>query len=284
MLLQKTPLITEANLYAGFNSIIRTLLKYWKDRLIEIGDHQTTHSTIANINQHLLTHNVVIFFDHHYAFDAIPASLTLGQTLHSVSGALIPYAVHLDMGVNPQGLPSFRYWLRTQAFSHLIKNIRKANPTIHFYSIVREFELENPKLKAIVDSQYPGSNTKYIKRFTQLFTRHRSGYVCILSPMAGIAFPEKPPLHRQVYRSMEIVQEKSGQLLPFYFVGAYPRLSAHYHYFAPLLSKHTIVVRGPFNLPIGDYEQAYAEVATYLGQLRQAAQFTPPDYSRISRK
>ena len=72
--------------------------------------------------------------------------------------------------------------------------------------------------------------------------------------------------------------------MPFYFVGAYPKLRAHYHYFAPLLIQHNVVARGPFTLPPGDYEQAYEVVGSYLQRLRQAAQFTPPDYSRILHK
>lgn len=284
MLHTNAPAITEANIYTGFNRITRILLRYWKDRIIAIGDRETTLSTIADVNHHLLMGNVVVFFDHHYAFDAIPASLALGQLLHNVTGALIPYAVHLDMGVSPEGEPSFRYRLRTLAFRKLINNIQKTNPNIYFFPVVREFELETPKLREMVDDQSLGANTQYLKTFSQLFTRYEVGQVCILSPMAGIAFPEKPPLHPTVYRSMVMVQDKLGQQLPFYLVGAYPRLEAHYSYVAPLLSRHTIVVQGPFYLPLADYEQAIGVVSTYLQKLRQAAGFVAPDYSRITRK
>ncbi|MEW5959289.1 MAG: hypothetical protein AB1801_16280 [Chloroflexota bacterium] len=284
MLHLKPPPLTEARLYAGFNRITQFLLKCWKDRIIEISDRPTTLAIIEDINHRLLVGNAVVFFDHHYAFDAIPASLVLGQMLQNVTGALIPYAVHLDMGIDPEGLPSLRYRLRTLAFHKLIKNIQKANPTIYFFPVVRQFELETPRLRAIVDSQSLGANTKYLKTFHQLFVPDSTGQVCILSPMAGIAFPEKPALHPTVYRSMEMVQDKWGQLLPFYFVGAYPRLHAHYHYLAPLLSRHTIVARGPFYLPAGNYEQALEVVAAYLNQLRRAAQFTLPNYDRISHK
>lgn len=283
MLRIETPPITEASLYTGFNRVTRTLLKFWKDRIIELGDHDTI-ATIDDINHHLLVENAVVFFDHHYAFDAIPASLALGRMLQNVSGALIPYAVHLDMGVSPEGAPSFRYRLRTLAFHRLINNVQKANATIHFFPVVREFELETPSLRSIVEERSLGANTRYLKTFNQLFSQHSAGQICILSPMAGIAFPEKPALHPTVYRSVEMVQEKWGQSLPFYFVGAYPRLEAHYHYLAPLLSRHAIVALGPFYLPVGNYEQALRVVSTYLGQLRQAARFTPPDYTRISRK
>jgi hypothetical protein len=102
--------------------------------------------------------------------------------------------------------------------------------------------------------------------------------------MAGIAFPEKPALHPQLYRSIELVQAGRGQLLTFYFVSAYPRLHAHHHYMAPLLTKHIFVARGPFNLPVGNYEEAQVVATTHLQQLRQAGQFTALDYSRISQK
>jgi hypothetical protein len=280
----KTPPITEADLYAEFDTITRPLLKYWKNRIIELGDQHTTLATIADINQRLRAQNVVVFFDHHYAFDAIPVTLALGQYLKNVTGALIPYAVHLDMGVNREGLPSLRYRLRTLAFHWLIKNIQRANPTIKILPVAREFELDTPRLKAIADCQFPGSNVKYLKTFIRMFADHNAGWLCILSPMAGIAFPEKPALHPQIYRSIELVQAGRGQLLTFYFVSAYPRLHAHHHYMAPLLTKHIFVARGPFNLPVGNYEEAQVVATTHLQQLRQAGQFTALDYSRISQK
>lgn len=281
---EKTPPITEANLYAEFGRITRPLLKYWKNRIIELGDRQRTLATVADINRRLLDHNVVVFFDHHYAFDAVPVTLALGQHLRHVTGALIPYAIHLDMGVDREGLPSLRYRLRTKAFHWLIENIQKANPTIQISPVAREFELETPRLKAIVDRQFPGSNISYLKTFIHMFTDHDAGWLCILSPMAGIAFPEKPVLHPQIYRSIDLVQAGQGQLLTFYFVSAYPQLYAHHHYLAPLLTKHTFVAQGPFNLPVGNYEEAQIVATRHLRQLRRAGRFTMPDYSRISQK
>lgn len=284
MLSEKPQPITDANLYAGFNHVSRALFKFWKKHIIIVRENQTTPAALDEINHHLLTDNVIVFFDHHYAFDAIPVSLALGQKLQHVAGAVIPYAAHLDMSVDPEGLPSLRYWLRTQAFQRLIENIQKMNPSIRLFPVVREFELTNPRLKAIVDEQHRGANTKYLKALTQLFTDHYAGQVCILSPTAGLAFPEKPMLHPQVYRSMEIVQSKYGRTLPFYFVGAYPCLTEQYHYLAPLLTKHIVVARGPFYLPIGNYEQAMTVVNFHLQELRLEAQFTQPDYERIRHK
>ncbi len=283
MIQEKISPITETSLYAGFDGITRSLLKYWKNGIVEIGD-STTLSITDDINDRLLANNVIIFFDHHYAFDAIPVALVLGRLLKHVSRALIPYAVHLDMGVDQVGMPSLRYRLRTLAFHWLIQNIQKANSNIHILPVAREFELNNPKLKEIVDCQFPGLNTKYLKTFTQFFSNDSSGLVSILSPMAGLAFPEKPTLHPQMYRLMEMVQIRQNYPLPFYFVSAYPRLQRNHHYFAPLLTKHIFVARGPFTLPIKNYDQAHAVVTTHLHQLRQVAKFTLPNYSRIEHK
>ena len=284
MIQEKRSPITETTLYAEFNGISRRLLGYWKNSIVKIGDKETTLSTIADINDRLLTGNVITFFDHHYAFDALPVGLVLGQVIKNATGALIPYAVHLDMGVDPKGLPSFRYRLRTAAFKWLTKNVQKANPNIHIVSVAREFELENPRLRAILDQRFSGVNTKYLKKFSHSFARYERGLVCIVSPTAGIAFPGKATLHPQIYRSMEMVQSRQGHSLPFYFVSAYPRLQAHYHYLAPLLTRHTFVARGPFYLPVGNYEQAQVVVDKHLNLLRQAARFTPPDYARIEHK
>lgn len=284
MIQEKTSPITETKLYAGFNGISRRVLGFWKDSIVKFGDQETTSAAIADLNARLLSGNVITFFDHHYAFDALPVGLVLGRVIKNATGALIPYAAHLDMGVDPKGLPSLRYRLRTVAFQWLIRNVQKANPNIHILSVAREFELANPRLKAILDQRFPGLNTRYLKKFSQLFASYERGLVCIVSPTAGIAFPEKVALHPQIYRSMEMVQSKQGHSLPFYFVSAYPRLQAHYHYLAPLLTRHTFVARGPFYLPVGNYERAQGVVDKHLNLLRQAAHFTSPDYARIEHK
>jgi hypothetical protein len=99
-----------------FNGISRRVLGFWKNSIVKIGDHETTSTAIADLNERLLMGNAITFFDHHYAFDALPVGLVLGQVIKNAIGALIPYAVHLDMGVDPEGLPSLRYRLRTLAF------------------------------------------------------------------------------------------------------------------------------------------------------------------------
>lgn len=276
--------ITETNLYAGFGKITRHALKFWKNHIIKVGARRDTVSTLGEINRNLLTRNVVIFFDHHYAFDALPAALTLGHALDNITAALIPYAVHLDMAVDQEGLPSKRYRLRTKAFQWLTRNIHKSNHDIRFLPVAREFEMETPRLRAIVDEQFSGANLHYLKALIQFFDPKHTGRVCILSPMAGLALPGKSVLHPQLYKSMTLVQTRWDQTLPFYLVGAYTRLKRDFHYFAPLLTKHTFVANGPFALPTDSYEAASEAIATHLEQLRAAANFTPPDYSRISRK
>ena len=276
--------ITETNLYAGFSKITRHALKFWKNHIIKVGARRDTVSTLGEINRNLLTRNVVIFFDHHYAFDALPAALTLGHALDNITAALIPYAVHLDMGVDQEGLPSKRYRLRTKAFQWLTRNIHKSNHDVRFLPVAREFEMETPRLRAIVDDKFPGANLQYLKALVQFLDPQQVGRVCILSPMAGLALPGKPALHPQLYKSMKLVQTRWDQTLPFYLVGAYTRLKKDFHYFAPLLTKHTFVAEGPFTLPTDSYEAASEMITKHLEKLRAAADFIPPDYSRISRK
>ena len=276
--------ITETNLYAGFSNVTRHALKFWKNHIVKIGARRDTTTTLGEINRDLLTHNVVIFFDHHYAFDALPAALTLGHALDNITAALIPYAVHLDMGVDQEGLPSKRYRIRTKAFQWLTDNIHKSNHDVRFLPVAREFEMETPRIRAIVDEQFSGANLQYLKALIQFFEPQHVGRVCILSPMAGLALPGKPALHPQLYKSMKLLQTRWDQTLPFYLVGAYTRLKKDFHYFAPLLTRHTFVAEGPFTLPTDGYESASQVIAKHLEMLRAAANFIPPDYSRISRK
>lgn len=276
--------INEENIFAGFNPVAGALLKYWKQQIIEVQQDPTTLQAIRDLNERLTHSNAVIFFDHHYAFDAIPVGLILGQVLHSVTDAIIPYAVHLDMGVDGNGLPSMRYQWRTYLFQWLIARFKETNPTLQILPVARAFELENPRLSEVVEKDFAGINIKYLKTFTQLFEEKEKGLVCVLSPIAGIAFPDRPIIHQRLYKLMDKVQKRRKEQLAFYYVSAYPSLSAHYHYMAPLLTTHTFVARGPFHLPASDYDKAHEIMAENLRELRKTAQFTPPDYSRIETK
>jgi len=276
--------ITEDSVYAGFNPLARGLLRGWKEYILDFPDQSATVSALRDADDRLQRDNIVIFFDHHYAFDALPASLALGKTLQNIVAAILPYAVHLDMGVNPEGAPSIRYALRTRGFHWLMRNIREQNPSVEALGVVRAFELENPALREIVDEKFAGANQRYVRTFIERFTRYDHGLACVLSPMAGLAFPDRTPLDPSLYKLLDRVARRREQPLAYYFIGAYPSFHASRHYFAPLLTKHRFAARGPAELPADDYEAARDIVAHELRALREAGGFELPDYDRLRKK
>ncbi len=276
--------LVENDVYRGFHPIPRLVLRIWKDLVVRVSEDEGTSASLAAIDNRLQTGNSVIFIDHHYAFDALPIALGLARRLRQVDAVMLPYASHLDMRLDPAGLPSWRYRLRTRGWHWLVRGIRRGAPSVCFLPIAREFELNNPRLKAIVDARYSNANTTYLKALVQMFTGHQTGQVCFLAPMAGLALPTRAPLNPQLYRSMDLVQKKAAAAIPFFFVGAYPRWEVQRHYFAPLLARHQIVGRGPFVLPRDHYDEALSTVARELAALREQAHFTPPDYTRIKHK
>lgn len=276
--------IREADIYAGFDWFSRFLLVRWKDEIISVASGGETPVALAALDASLLTTNAVVFIDHHYAFDALPIGLGLAKVLKHVTGAMIPYAAHLDMRLDPQGFPSWRYRLRTRAWRWLVTGIQVGARTVSFLPVAREFELNNPRLKAVVDRLFDHSNTRYLKAVLDLFASRSTGQMWFLAPMAGLALPGRAVLNPQLYRSVNLVQARSRAALPFFMVGAYPRWDVHRNYFAPLLARHSIVARGPFTLPAGDYNAARATLDAELAALRKQAGFTPPDYRRIKHK
>lgn len=276
--------IREADIYAGFGWLSRFALIQWKRQVIRVALSGETPGALARLDAALLEGNAVVFIDHHYAFDALPIALGLGKALRNVTGVMIPYAAHLDMRLDPQGWPSWRYSLRTRAWRWLVAGIQRGAPAVTFLPIAREFELNNPRLKAVVDERFDNSNTRYLKALLQMFTSHRTGQMWFLAPMAGLALPARAVLNPQLYRSLDLVRSRAQARLPFYFVGAYPRWDVHRNYFAPLLAPHAIVARGPFEMPTGDYGTATSAVSEQLSALRMQADFTAPDYSRIKHK
>jgi len=276
--------ISERDLYRGFNPLAGAVLRWWKRWAVQVDPRPGTQGALRSLDTHLTVGNAVVFIDHHYAFDALPLALGLGGVLKQVHDVLIPYAAHLDMRVDPQGFPSLRYRLRTWAFHKLVQGIERGAPGVRFLPIARDFELANPRLSAILDQMHQGVNTRYLRALVEMFTQHPAGYALMLAPMAGLALPQKPVLHPQLYRSLEMVRSRYEAALPFYFVGAYPRWNVHINYFAPLLARHLLVALDRFELPRGDYDRATAAVAEQLRTLRQSAGFMEPDYSRIKHK
>jgi hypothetical protein len=276
--------LSEADVYSGFGVFSRKLLLYWKNKIVRYSDYDKLRSIFNLMSNDLLSNNVIVFFDHHYAFDAIPLGLALAQHVENVTSVMIPYSVHLEMGVGREGEPSLRYFLRTKAFQWFVGKIKKNNQDIQFFPVVREFEKESPRLSEIVNQQFSGVNTVYLKTLMRKFTQIPTGQLCFLTPFSGIGFPDKPVLHPQLYRSLDLVQGKSGQRFPVYIFGAYPGWQAYSQYYAPLLSKHNIVMRGSFLLPQKDYAKAYQVVNSEIIALRQNGSFVAPDYSRILNK
>ncbi len=116
-------LIREADIYAGFDWLSRWVLIRWKDAIIRFAKTGETPAALARLDAALVDGNAVVFIDHHYAFDALPIALGLGKVLKQVRGVMLPYAAHLDMRLDPQGLPSWRYQLRTRAWRWLMAGI-----------------------------------------------------------------------------------------------------------------------------------------------------------------
>ena len=274
----------DLDLFSGFNPLLAKIFTYWSDRIVKVEELDSFLQVVEKLNNHLKSSNVIVFFDHHYAFDALPIGLLLGNVLQYLSGVIVPYAIHLDMGVGREGQISIRYWFRTHLYRWFTNNIKDSSLNIEFLPVVREFEMETPRLRQLVDKKYRGINTKYIRSLIRGFSENRNGYMCFLTPFSGIGFPGKPTLHPQLYRSIDIVRSKISQDVSFYFAGAYPSWGAYRSYFAPLMSPHNIVIQGPFSIPKRDYEGACNFLSEKLKILREAAEFYPPDYSRILMK
>ncbi len=272
------------DLFAGFNLLARKILVGWRNRVVRIGDLPKFKSKIRDMNEHFKESNALILFDHHYAFDAIPLGFGLAQYVENVTGVLIPYSVHLEMGVGREGEFSPRYYARTLSFKWLTSHIYKSNPKIEFYPVVREFERDTPRISAIVDQRFSGVNTSYLKAFVRNFKKSAAGQVCFLTPFSGIGFPGKPLLHPQLYRSIDLVQEKCAKQFPIFMAGAYPSWDAFSNYLAPLMNEHFLVLSGPIYLPRNNYRAAYELIESEISELRTEANFSPPEYDRILKK
>ncbi|MEL6942122.1 MAG: hypothetical protein AAFO82_05585, partial [Bacteroidota bacterium] len=270
--------ITVDNIYGAFHPIIRRILKFWNRKLTKLSKDEVTARTIEKLNQQLKVGNAVVFFDHHYAFDALPVGLTLGEVLFSAKKALIPYAVHLDMGVDGAGLPSRRYRIRTKIFKWLVKRIQHSNPNIQIMPVARKFELQNERMREMLAADYRSSTADYHRNFIQSFKENESGFLCILSPIAGIAFPHKPILHERLYILLEKLRAELPKELPFFYVSAYPRLKKKWHYRFPMLMRHDFFARGSFYLPHADYKIANEQMKIEVSQLREEAAFELLDY------
>ncbi|MEN0049964.1 MAG: hypothetical protein AAF806_23075 [Bacteroidota bacterium] len=272
------------NIYGAFHPIVRRILKFWNRKVTRVSSDPETVATIKRLNEQLKTGNAVVFFDHHYAFDALPVGLTLGELLKDAKKALIPYAVHLDLGVDGIGKPSLRYRIRTSLFQWLIKKVQTSNPNIKIMPVARKFELTNKTMRNLMGKGYKDSNSDYLQTFIDSFQSNEAGFLCILSPIAGLAFPHKPILHNRLYALLDQLQLSLPEDLPFFYVSAYPRLRKKWHYHYPMLARHDFLARGSFQLPKADYESANALMKVEVTQLRNTANFQLLDYDIIKKK
>ena len=273
--------LAEINIHRGFNPASRKMLTYWEDKVIDLHTCDECNPAVSAVNRTLEDGNLILFFDHHYAFDALPLGLGLARIIKGVTGVMIPYAVHLDMALGREGEPSRRYQLRTRAFQWLKNHISQGCPQIRFMPVVREFEMDTPRLRSVVDEKYQGVSTSYLRAFIRVFSKYAKGQVSFLSPFAGIGFPGKLVLHPVIFKSIALVREKSKEKISFCFTGAYPDWAAFDSYIAPLLIPHKILISKPFSLPGDGYEEAKCVVEEELDKLRKSADFTPPDYEKI---
>ncbi len=268
------------DIYSGYNPAIQKIMPYWRDRVTQINDIDTFFPVIESLNADLKSRNALFFFDHHYAFDAIPVGLAFARYIQNITGVIIPYAIHLDMGVGREGEFSIRYRLRTKAFHWFMRGIQH-NPSIQFLPVAREFEMNSPRMSKIVNEKFKGINTKYIRTLIREFSETSNGLLGFLTPFSGIGFPDKKALHPQLYRSVKMVLAKSQGEVPIYFAGAYPDWGAFQSYYAPLFTQHKLQIHGPFYLPPNDYSAAVEKVEFELAALRAAANFVPPDYDKL---
>ncbi|MEM6699944.1 MAG: hypothetical protein AAF599_16190, partial [Bacteroidota bacterium] len=182
------------------------------------------------------------------------------------------------------GLPSRRYRLRTKFFQWLIGRVQQSNPNIMIMPVARKFELRNDRMKEMLRKDYKSSNADYHQTFIQSFKENKAGFLCILSPIAGIAFPHKPILHQRLYVLLQKLRAELGENLPCYYVSAYPRLERKWHYRFPMLMRHDFLARGSFHLPKEDYESANGLMRIEVEELRTTAAFKLLDYERIKNK
>ena len=271
----------DINVYSGFHPFWQWVLDFWSGHIVNVDNPDQFFTVIDDLNRDLEKNNVIVFFDHHYAFDAAPIGVLLANAIQNLRLAIVPYAVHLEMGVGRDGEFSLHYWFRTQMYRWFVSRVMQGDLEIRFLPVVREFEMETHRLRKIVDQSYKGINTNYIRSFIRGFSENQNGAMCFLSPFSGIGFPGKPTLHHQLFRSIEMVRAKTRNDVSFFITGAYPSWEAYRNYQAPLLTSHNIIIQGPFSLPGGNYDNACDNLSTKLEELRKAANFIPPDYSKI---
>ena len=103
----------DINVFSGFHPFWQRVLDYWSGHIVDVDNPDLFLSVINDLNHELKSNNVIVFFDHHYAFDAAPIGVFLATAILNLKQTIVPYAVHLEMGVGRDGEFSLHYWFRT---------------------------------------------------------------------------------------------------------------------------------------------------------------------------
>jgi hypothetical protein len=268
--------INEQFLLEKFPQPLRVMLWAWSRWLSKLSTEETTQQATQNLDKSLATSNAVVFFDHQIPFDVIPAALALSRNITNAEQVLAPYASYLEMGVTDNGNQHLYFNIRSALFRWINNRITDQNDNIILLPVVRSFEARNPKMREIVQKKYLKSNAKYLQSLQKfLLEGKKSGKICFLAPMAGLAKPNRPVLNPNVYASLDSIQSQLGEQLFYYIVGAYAKQllpglpTSQSLRYAPFMHRYTTCVSGPYKLPNNDYTAATDVVQSAISQIRK---------------
>lgn len=281
MIQVERPIVNRQEVLNYLPFVDRAILQVWLGRLAFTPELEHTQQTLDKMRHDATTRNIIVFFDHHYAFDAFPAAFELAGHLQNIHTVHMPYAVHLDMHRNKRGWLTPKYVFRSWAFKRLKNQVAESELNIVMKPVKRQFESDQPTLSRVADTIAPGCNLAYIKHLLAKFPEPQTGQMLLLAPMGGIAFPGKDLLDPTIYNILQKVQKKAGVSYPVYTIGGYP---AHYRW--PLITPHGFYATGPIEFETDTPHQlALSMVTQEINALRQIAGFTQPsDYSRLASK
>jgi len=167
---------------------LRVMLWAWSRLFLQISKDQDTQRSLQSLNETILENKAVVFFDHHFPFDAIPAALSISKSLTTTKEVLAPYASYLEMGVTNEGKKNLYFQLRSAFFTWVKNKISNDEDRITLLPVVRSFEYRNPQMREIVKQRFRQSNVEYVSSLNEFFLDGKdSGKVCFLAPMAGLA-------------------------------------------------------------------------------------------------
>jgi len=268
--------INEQYLLEKFPQPLRVMLWAWSRWLSQLSTEETTQQAVQSLDVSQAKTNAVVFFDHQIPFDVTPAALAISRHITNAEQVLAPYASYLEMGVKDDGNKHLYFQLRSALFTWINNQITSEKDKIILLPVVRSFEARNQHMREIVKEKYRESNANYLHALQEFFLEgKKSGKVCFLAPMAGLAKPNKAELNPNVYASLTTVQSQLSEPLSVYVVGAYPKPiipgvpASQSVRIAPAMHRYTTYVSGPYELPDNDYQGATEVVESALSQTRK---------------